>query len=62
LLDLGESFDGDLVFADFAAKDGEEEVDEGRAEAFAVRTEEGWDALWMREGCAVGEDDVAANS
>jgi hypothetical protein len=54
VLDLGEGFDGYLVFGDFAAEDGEEEVWEGGAEGLGVGTEEGGDAMGVGERGAVG--------
>ena len=42
-LDLGEGFALDVLFADVAAKEGLEEVDEGGTEGLAVGAEEGGD-------------------
>ena len=62
LLYLGEGFALDVVFADLAAKERLDEVDEGGTKGLAVGAEEGGDALGRRDGDAVGEDDVAADA
>ena len=59
-LDLGEGFAGDVLFADVAAEEGLEEVDERGAEGFAVGADEGGDLFGGQDGDAVGEYDVAA--
>ena len=59
-LDLGEGFAFDVFFADDAAEESLEEVDERGAEVFAVGADEGGDAFGGRDGDAIGEDDVAA--
>ncbi len=62
LLDLGEGFALDLVFADRAAEERLDEVEQRGAEGFAVGAKEGGDAFGRRDGGAVGEDDVAADA
>jgi hypothetical protein len=59
-LNLGESFAGDVFFANLAAEEGLDEVDERGAEGPAVGTDEGWDGFGVGDGDAVGKDDVAA--
>lgn len=60
--DLGEGFALNVVFADAAAEESVEEVDERGTEVFAVRAEEGRDGFWWRGGSAVGDDDVATDA
>ena len=62
LLDLGEGFALDVVFADVAAEEGLCEVDDAGAKGFAVAAEEGGDALGMGYGNSVDEGDVAADA
>jgi hypothetical protein len=62
VLDLGEGFALDVVFADDAAEERLDKVEERGAEVFAVGAEESGDGLGRRDGGAVGEDDVAADA
>lgn len=61
LADLGEGFAFDVCGGDFVEEEGFDEVDEFRAEVFAVVAEEGGDGFGRRGGDAVGEGDVAAD-
>lgn len=58
--DLGCGLAFDIVFANLAAQEGLDEVDERRTKGFAVRTDERWDVFRRRGRDAVGEDDVTA--
>ena len=60
LLHLGEGLALDVVFADGAAQERLNEVDERGAKALAIGAEERGDAVGRRDGDAVGKDDVAA--
>ncbi len=62
LLHLGGGFAFDVVFADSAAQERLDEVDERGAKVFAVGADERGDAFRGRDGSSVGEDDVAADA
>ncbi len=62
LLHLGEAFADDVVGVDRAAEQGLEEVEQGRAEGLAVGAEQRGDGFRVRDGYAIGEDDVAADA
>lgn len=62
LLDLCECLALDVVLRDGAAEDAEREICERGAEGTAVGAEQCWDACWVRDWCAVDEDDMAADS
>ena len=62
LLNLGECFALDIVFADGSTEKGLDEVEEGWPEGLAVGAEQGGDALRVRDRDAVGEDDMATDA
>jgi hypothetical protein len=60
LLDLGAGFAFNIVFANFAAQESLNEIDQRGAKGFAVGADERGNALGRRDGDAVGEHDVTA--
>lgn len=62
LLNLGECFAFNLVFADNATQESLYEVEERRPEGFAIGAKQRGDAAGFRNRRAVGEDNMAANS
>ena len=62
LLHLGDGFAFDVLFADCAAQESLDEVDERWAKVFAVGADEAGDRLGRGDRSSVGEDDVTAYS
>lgn len=60
--DLGEGFALNLVFMDGTAQQRLHEVDQRRAEGFAVGAKKRGNAIGWRDWGAVGEDNMAANT
>ncbi len=61
LLDLGEGFAFEVVFANGSAKESLYEVEKRGAKGFAVWAEERGDTVGWRNGGTVGEDDMATD-
>ena len=60
LLDLGAGFAFNVVFANFAAQESLNEIDERGTKGFAVGADERGNAFRSRDGDPVGENDVTA--